>query len=100
MAFNALYNQMCKGKLPVIGSWGEGTPPRRIEARRCRRLMPVATIIPRNPTTPQGVRFDLVDKSSMAMLVEHDKPVGFTGLRVRSRDLYRLWPQDGEDTQQ
>ena len=65
MAFDALYEEMCDGRLSVVGSCGEGRAPQRISARRCNRLKPTATVIPRNPTSPQGKRFDLVDGTTL-----------------------------------
>ena len=48
--FRALHEQMCAGKLPVIGSKGEGTPPERVSARRCRKLTPQEVAVPANPS--------------------------------------------------
>ena len=97
-AFEVLHKAMCAGKLPVIGTRGEDAPSERISARRCKRLKPTMIVVPRNWASPRGFRFDLVDKAAVPEvpepLVESDEPIGFTGLRVRSADLYRLWPTD------
>ena len=98
-AFRALHEAMCEGVLRVVGSKGEGGVPREISAREYRRLTPRMVIIPRLPTSPEGVRFDLIDESTVAKpLLETDKPIGFTGLRIRSDELYRLWPKNKEAT--
>ena len=89
-----LHKAMCEGRLPVIGSKGEGDPPKKINPRKCRSVKPTKVVIPANPSAPQGVRFDLIDESALPEpLVETDEPMGFTGLRVRSDDLYGLWPK-------
>ena len=96
-AFESLHKAMCDGTLRVIGSKGEGRSPKRISSRKCKRLKPTKVVIPANRSAPRGVRFDLINKSEVPTpLVETDKPIGFTGLRVRSDDLYGLWPKNQE----
>ena len=97
-AAQMLHEAMCAGTLPVVGSRGEFRERRRISARQCRGLRPQEVVVPRNPTTPLGVRLDLWDKSlNLELGVEHSDPIGFTNIRVRSRDLYRLWPKAQDD---
>ena len=94
-AFQALYEAMCAGKLPVIGTEGEFNTPKRIRTRKCKRLRPIEVAVPPNPASPCGVRFHLIDESiSIEPLVEHSGPFGLTGLRVRSKDLYHIWPKN------
>ncbi len=94
-AFEVLHKAMCGGKLPVVGSRGEDAPPKRISARRCKRLKPIRTLLPKNRASPQGVRFDLMESvEATEPLEENTDFLGYTGLRVRSSDLYRLWPKD------
>lgn len=81
-AFEALHKQMCRRKLPVIGARGDDSPEKRISARHCRELRPTRVAVPVSPTSPEGLRYDLF---------KGEAP-GFTSLRVRSKDLYRLWP--------
>lgn len=93
--FQVLYNEMCNGNLPVVGAKGDGRAPKRISARECKKLKPREVVVPVSPAAPHGVRFDLVDESSVPEpLVEFSGPFGFSGLRVRSRDLYRIWPKN------
>ena len=94
-AFQALYEAMRAGKLPVIGTEGEFNTPKRIRTRKCKRLRPIEVIVPPNPASPCGARFHLIDDLIRSEpLVEHSGPFGFTGLRVRSKDLYRIWPKN------
>lgn len=96
-AFRALHRAMREGVLRVVGSKGEGGIPREISARECRRLTPIMVIVPRLPASPDGVRLDLIDESiGIEPGVEYDDPIGFSGLRVRSNDLYRIWPKNKE----
>ena len=93
--FPLLYEQMCEGNPPVVGAKGAGNAPKRISARQCRRLQPREVVIPKNPASPYGIRFNLIDESTMPEpLLEFSGPFGFSGLRVRSRDLYRIWPKN------
>ena len=94
-AFETLHKAMCNGKLPVVGAKGEDSHSERIPARKCKRLKPAVVVVPRNRATPRGVRFDLMEEvGEIEPLVEHDGFSGYTGLCVRSSDLYRLWPKD------
>ena len=95
-AFHALYNEMRAGNLPVIGTKSEFNAPKRISTRKCKKLKPSPVLIPDNPASPYGERFDLIDDKLFRLepLVEHNGPFGFTGLRVRSKDLYRMWPEN------
>lgn len=94
MALQVLHEAMCDGRLPVVGSWGEGSPPQLIDQQECQQMRPVAVVVPANPTVPNGIRFDLVDKatSENPPLHEIHEPARFTALRVRSKDFYGLWP--------
>ena len=93
--FDRLYTLMCEGKLPVIGARVEGDRPRRLKRRQCRRYKPIAINVPRSPTSPDGVRFDLLDRKVESLsLVEWKSFPGFTGLRVRSANLYGMYPQN------
>ena len=92
-AFEVLHKAMSAGKLPVVGIRGEDASSERISARKCKRLEPRIVVVPRNRATPQGVRFDLMEEvGEIEPLVESRGFSGYTGLRVRSSDLYRLWP--------
>ena len=95
-AFEALHKEMCADRLPVIGALGDFNAPERVSARKCRELKPRPVIVPRNPTSPNGMLFALVDETRIDVtpLVERSDPLGFTGLRVRSADLYRKWPRN------
>ena len=97
-AFEALHKEMCADKLPVIGMLGDFNAPERISARKCSELRPRPVVVPRNLTSPNGVLFALIDETKIAVtpLVERSDPLGFTGLRVCSADLYRKWPKDQE----
>lgn len=93
--FSELYKLMCEGRLPVIGARDEGTPPRRLSRRECRRHKPKVTRVAPNPTCPDGVRFDLLDRKLEPLtLVEWKSFPGFTGLRVRSSNLLGMYPQN------
>ena len=94
-AFEVLHKAMCKGNLPVVGTRGEDSRSECISAQRCKQLKPTMVVVPRNWASPRGVRFDLMDEAgTIAPLVESDSFPGYTGLRVRRADLYRLWPKN------
>lgn len=97
-AFEALHKEMCADKIPVIGMLGDFNVPERISARKCSELRPRPVVVPRNRTSPNGVLFALIDetKIDLTQLAERSDPVGFTGLRVRSGDLYGKWPKNQE----
>ena len=83
--FNLIHKQMCDGGLLVIGTEGEASTPKRIKARKCKNLKPVEVVIPVNPTSPDGVRFSLVD----------NQPIEFTSLpqprRVQNMAERQRW---------
>ena len=100
-AFEQLHKAMCAGLLPVIGKHGENAIPRKISPRRCKKLQG------REVATPHGMRFHLVEsrllkknmnglKKEPPVLVEQSGPFGFGELRVRSKDLYGIWPRNME----
>ena len=94
MALQALHEAMCQGRLEVVGSWGEGSPPQLIDQQECQQMQLVAVCVPANPTVPNGIRFDLVDKATLENPPLHEihGPSSLTALRVRSNDFYGLWP--------
>lgn len=102
-AFDRLYEYMCEGTLPVKGAPREGAKLQRIYRWKCRELQPVESLIPKNLASPEGVRYDLIsrkfveesqDTPSTRELVPGKDFIAFSGLMVRSSDLYRLWPKD------
>ena len=94
-AFEVFHKAMCSGELPVMGAKGEDGPSERISARQCKRLKPIRTLVPKNWASPQGLRFDLVENVGPSPPLEESAEFpGYTGLRVRSADLYRLWPKN------
>ena len=92
--FEQLHVAMCSGELLVVGREGEAGALTHISRWRCRKLRPLEMVVPRNPSTPEGVRYCLVDKEAEppADSVGEVQFRGLMGLRVRSQDLYRLWP--------
>lgn len=97
--FGVLHRQMCEGKLPVMGKLGEDGDLERLSREQCKRLVPQEVVVPLHPTSPNGVMFSLIDADT---LEERKKSLlsrkldGYIGLRVRSRDLYRMWPKNHE----
>ena len=88
-AFKVLHEAMCAGRLAVIGQKGETAPLKRISRRQCKKLHRIEV------TTPHGMRFHLVDQATKERAPgEYTNALGFSGLRVRSRDLYALWPRN------
>ena len=58
--------------------------------------------------TPHGIRFHLVDRRLLKkimdglgkeppVLIEQSGPFGFSELRVRSKDVYGIWPRNMEE---
>ena len=92
--FRSIHTQMRAGRLRVVGAEVPDGPLRRIGKRKIAKLTPVPMNVPQSDTAPHGVSFVLIDE---AKLPEPDKQQGslpgFFDLRVRSRDLYRLWPR-------
>ena len=90
-AFTKLHEAMCKGRLPVIGKEGDFMMPRRISRWECRRLKPMEVAVNATDAAPDGVRFSLVqiktDEGNEKLELE------LCDLRVRSFDLYDLWPK-------
>ena len=87
--FRMLHREMCTGRLQVIGMKGESGLLKEINARQCKRLTPTQAVVPLNQLTPDGVRFSLIYRPT-------DKCpdfVEFLGLRIRSQDLYEIWPK-------
>ncbi len=82
--FEVLHEQTCSGDLLVIGRKGKTNAPMRISARKCKQLKPMEVVVGCSPTSPRGVRLSLFGGQTSE----------FTGLRLRSRDLYRIWPKD------
>ena len=98
--FRGIHTQMCAGRLRVMGAEVPGGPLRRIRKKKLAGLTPVPMNVPPSDTAPHGVRFDLIDEAKLGEPDKHRGPLpGFFDLRVRSKDLYRLWPrtrsQDG-----
>ena len=91
-AFRSLHERMCAGTLPVIGRYGEFAPHKRISTDECRKLLPREVVVPRSPTSPEGVLFALIDDASGTPGVETSGPIGFTDLRIRRQDVYRMGP--------
>ena len=89
-----IHEQMRAGRLRVIGAEVQGGPLRRISKRTLANLLPVPMNVPESDTAPYGVGFVLIDEAKLAEPDKHRGPLpGFFDLRVRSRDLYRLWPR-------
>ena len=96
-AFGVLHRRMCEGKLPVAGRLGEDGDLRQISSQECKMLVPQEVVVPLHPTAPNGVMFALIyadELESLPTAVEMERVQWYVGLRVRSRDLYRLWPRN------
>ena len=93
--FEVLYEQMCSGEIGVVGRRGEDEELKYINKRECKRYTPSMVVVPRSPSAPEGLRYCLVarTRSSTPYPLQEVAFDGFTDLRVRSRDLYRLWPR-------
>lgn len=93
--FEVLYKQMCSGEIGVAGRKGEDGELKRIKKRECKRRRPSPVVVPPNPSSPEGVRYCLVDRTgpSTSSPLQEVTFVEFTDLRVRSSDLYRSWPK-------
>lgn len=101
-AFERLHECMCSGELPVKGAPTEGEKLQKIPRSKCKELKPVETVVPRSLAAPEGVRFSLHRRQCIEEL--QDNPITrelapgtdfieYSGLMVRSCDLYRLWPK-------
>ena len=89
-----IHEQMRAGRLRVIGAEVPGGPLRRISRKELAKLTPVPMNVPPSDTAPYGVRFDLLDEARLTESDSYRDPFpGAYDLRVRSKELYRLWPQ-------
>ena len=94
--FNLLHESMCSGEMLVAGRKDEEGALKRIGREECKNLIPQEMAVPRNPSTPEGARYCLVERTTYETRnerVEKKLRGYYTGLRVRSRDLYHLWPK-------
>ena len=92
--FRSIHTQMRAGRLRVVGAEVPDGPLRRIGKRKIAKLTPVPMNVPQSDTTPHGVSFVLIDEAKLPEPEKHRGPLpGFFDLRVRSKDLYRLWPR-------
>ena len=88
-AFAALHEKMCSGGFAVIGKESDFTAPRHITARECNRLEPRDVVVTRTASAPDGARFSLCNPHTD----QENERLEMCDLRVRSRDLYRIWPR-------
>ena len=102
VAFKMLHKPMCSGELPVIGSseqHGVLSVPSVIPPKRCIEMTPEEQVVPIGLSAPDGVRFRLIAYADKNWLDNWDgvsQPVileQYSDLRVRSADVYRLWPR-------
>ena len=92
-AFTMIHRDaLCTGRLPVIGRETDFSAPRRISAWECRRLDAIEVVVMPSPAAPDGVRFVLVEPTTGDPDKDADR-LHLRDLRVRSRDLYRIWPK-------
>ena len=89
-----IHEQMRAGHLRVIGAEVPGDPLRRISRRKLAKLTSVTTSVTPSETAPDGARFDLIDeaKSGEPRVTAGSFP-GFYDLRIRNKELHRLWPR-------
>ena len=98
-AFKKLHELMCSGALPVVGATETFGVRQRISPEKCFELTQEEQVVPLNPASPEGFRFCLTSYADKNW--EHDwdgktQPEileQYTDLRVRSEDVYRLWPK-------
>ena len=88
-AFAALHKKMCSGQLAVIGKESDFIAPRRITVRECKRLEPRDVVVIPTVSAPDGARFSLCRPRTS----QDDERLEMCDLRVRSRDLFRIWPR-------
>ena len=86
--FAQIHKKMCSGKIPVVGRLGKEGDLRIIPPSECRLLIPIEPVVPINPTALQGVSFVLSPSET-----EAPPSKMFWGLRIRSKDLHRVWPE-------
>ena len=88
-AFAALHEKMCSGQLAVIGKESDFVAPRRITVRECKRLEPREVVVIPTVSAPDGARFSLCSPHTG----QDEERLEMCDLRVRSRDLFRMWPR-------
>ena len=100
-AFRTLHADFCnrRRRLPVRGRDQLLGPLKRISRKKCRTLEPGPLVVPEKPTAPDGIVFALfkqpVQVKPRESSLSGPSPMEFYwSLRVRSKDLYRIWPQD------
>lgn len=99
-AFRTLHADFCnrRRRLPVLGQAQDSGPLERIPRKKCRALEPLPVVVPKKPTAPNGIVFALfkqpVPSEPREFSLTGPSPMRFYwSLRVRSKDLYRIWPQ-------
>ena len=101
LAFKKLHERMCSGELPVIGATKELDVLRPISPEQCHELVPEEQVVPKHRSTPEGVRFLMIQyvdpdwEDDWDGLTQPQVVVKYTDLRVRSVDLCNLWPRAG-----
>ena len=93
--FEVLHEHICSGRIKAIGRKDEDARLQRISKRECKNLTPMEIVEPRSPHAPEGVSYCLVARTEPSTFSPlDDAPFdGFTGIRVRSRELYQWWPK-------
>ena len=91
--FGQIHKKMCSGKLPVVGRLGREGDLRVISPSKCQKLIPMEPVVPINPTALQGVSFVLSPPQHETSLGPYLERHMFWGLRIRSEDLRRVWPE-------
>lgn len=99
VAFRKLYELICSRELPVVGATETFGVRHRTALERCAKLTPEEQVVPRNPSTLEGVRFSLIDFADKNWKQDWDGRAQpqilekYIDLRVRSSDVYQLWPK-------
>ena len=98
-AFNGLHKLMCDGELAVIGATKVFGVCERIPPSRCRELVPEEQVVPLSPSSPDGIRLLLINYADKNWKKDWDGKTQpeiieqYTDLRLRSSDVYRIWPK-------
>ena len=95
-AFCDIHRLACEGKIRVSGKVHSWIAPKQLTIKQLRESKPWEMVVPLSPEAPQGRVFVLGPIDPDTTWEQSTEGV-YWGLRVDSRDIYKLWPKGGEE---
>ena len=95
-AFCEIHRLACEGKIRVSGKAHSWPAPRQLTLKQLRESTPYDMVVPVSPEDPQG-RVLVLGPIDPDMSREQSSEGVYWGLRMDSRDIYKFWPNGGEE---